>query len=713
MEVFKIWSTLNIQGNALSEMEKFSLLVSKAGKEMGLLTEKLGFLSKTFSFLKTDTIASDIAMKSLGENFSMLSIKTSNLVNETEKLGRSLKTIAVDGKAAKASMSSFETSGGRSGGHGGIRAVGHIMREAEMGRGAGMFTSLATGAMAGGPALAMAAGIAIPTGMLLHAGFHQEGEMQKNLAQLQEQGFNQNQLIEARKLATNPNVKGVAPMEMMEALKAGQIATQDWSEAKFLAPKLAKAISAAQVSYGGMTEAQLQDAVRVAEFKGGSDKNKVSETLDTVFGMMSLSAGTLKPTELKTFFKRSLSASTNLTKEGVFALEPTIQEAGGSTAGSGLRVLNQLLVGGAGMTANKAKMLERVGIIHKGDVKYDKEGRPVGNKYGMMDPEMQNLLQHDPAMWLEKTIPGLKKAGINTDEEVADFFKSTFLGNPGNLLATMYKNMGKVKRARTKYSDQADVEKAYQISQQTQAGAIKNLDASWEHFATVFGGETAPAMTKAIRLLSDIIDSATPAIKNFITGAKPLVKAISGVFSPILEALSPIAKQIGPLLKLTVSGLTPIVNMIGWVVKTLIESLKTLYNGLFKTYMNSTANRIKGSIDTINSFPAEMKRIWSPESSDGNLRGRAINNFPAEMKKIWSPESSDGNLRGRAIPSINKNSYQAKQGDVYLDKKKVGMIMNNNLFETLHSGGTSSSSNHFNSSLTLAPVGVSHYGGQQ
>ena len=56
---------------------------------------------------------------------------------------------------------------------------------------------------------------------------------------------------------------------------------------------------------------------------------------------------------------------------------------------------------------------------------------------------------------------------------------------------------------------------------------------------------------------------------------------------------------------------------------------------------------------------------------------------------------------------------KAQEGHIIMDGKKVGNVIFPHFTNALHGSGTTASTGAFNSSLSMAPVGLSNYGNQQ
>lgn len=517
METFKIWSTLNLRGNAINKMAEFAQITSRATLNVAKLDKSLiplsaklekvrleligikpnlAYLSNNFLRLASTSQSSAAGIVKFSESVTSASQRTQSLSRSTNRLAESLTAVAVKGDLAAASIANVQKER--------IAAAGIGRRSAASSAG-----YLGGAASLGGVGLGVAAGV----GFLTYSGFEQEKEYQQKEGIMRGQGMSNAQLAEAKRI-THKSIPGLSPNDIMESLVAAKMATQSWDEAKVLAPTLAMGRFSAKALYGGMTEAQVNDAIRVAEFMGGSDTHKIDRSLNTVFKVMALSGGSIKPNDLRSFYRRANAAAGQLTDEGLLAMEPTMQELGGSTTGFGYRTLSNMLVGGIGLTDNRANFFKKLGWM--GKVKRDSTGRVLGSKFGAVDPKVIAALQHDPESFLQNIVlPAFAKNGITTPEQIQQALIYGFGSTPSNLLYTMYKNMGKTDRARATFKDVAGVNPLFGIAQNTSEGASMRIAAGWHRMALAWGEMTNPTVVKGMNTIASFLESLGTLFFNF------------------------------------------------------------------------------------------------------------------------------------------------------------------------------------------------------
>ena len=469
MEAFKIWSTLNIRGNALEQMEKFTILSVKASKEINLIQKNLGLLSKEFNILGTGLMKDNIEIKAFGENLSSVSRRTTNLIGKTEKLAMSLKSVAASGAAATGSMAGMGA--GRVGG-GGLLSKGNV-------------------ALFG----------AYEVEQMIHHSFDAQKEYQMHLLQLKGLGFNNAQIARADKLG-HMNIPGISPNQMIESVVAAQMATRagpgQFGEVEMMAPELAKSAMALRVTYGkDMSQKQINDIIRVAEIQGGSSPTNQLKWLRTATSMMLSSGGTITPAK-QLQFSQLTAGSTNLTPESYLALEPVLQELQSRT-GTGITTGNRALLSQIPMTGFSKKQMQfwqKLGLYKD---EYTTTGRPLGVH---MPKAYADIARSSPDLFIKDIlIPILAKGGITSEKDVMAALEN-FPRTYSQFAKTYYKNRVKVDRSRELSKHILSGEDLQTAVKEAPGFATAQFSASFERFSLSFGAITAPTVIWGMNKLS-------------------------------------------------------------------------------------------------------------------------------------------------------------------------------------------------------------------
>lgn len=458
MEVYKVWTDLNIKGNALAEMEKFFLLVSKTGKDLIKLQGSLGLITKEFGGLKTTLLEDNAALRTMGESMSALSRKTMTLTAQTKNLSKS--------------MVGMEAAGARGAGGSGLLSRGNV-------------------ATAG----------AYAAGSMIHHGFEAQKEYQMHLLQLKGLGFNNAQIARADKLG-HMNIPGISPNQMIESVVAAQMATRagpgQFGEVEMMAPELAKSAMALRVTYGrDMSQKQINDIIRVAEIQGGSSPANQLKWLRTATSMMLSSGGTITPAK-QLQFSQLTAGSTNLTPESYLALEPVLQELQSRT-GTGITTGNRALLSQIPMTGFSKKQMQfwkKLGLYKD---EYTTTGRPLGVH---MPKAYADIARSSPDLFIKDVlIPILAKGGITNEKDVSAALEN-FPRTYSMFAKTYYKNRVKVDRSRELSKHLLQGEDLQDAVKQAPGYASAQFSASFERFSLSFGAITSPTVIWGMNKLS-------------------------------------------------------------------------------------------------------------------------------------------------------------------------------------------------------------------
>lgn len=506
MEAYKIWASLNLKGDALEKMERFTRLTMKSSEAITKLSSKMAIMNKRFEALSRHSLDASPAFKALSASLAETSRRTDALTLKTDKLARALAKVKTAGSAAATGVEAEGVAADVSA----HRRGGHVLTHAHLPGYAGM---IARSTIKGGLVTAGAVtGISLGYN-LVKTGFQQENLYQKNLAQLQARGLTPSQMREANAMAHQIR-PGISSTSMLQAIKDARMATPNWKQTKMVAPYLAMGEYAIKSIFNRkMTDAQMRDAVKVAEFRANGDPNKLIAGLDMAFKMVNTSAASLMPTDLRTFFRIATNVSRSISDKAMLKLEPAMQELGASRTGTGFRTLTNELIGGIGMTNNKAAALQKVGLIS--GVKYDKTGRVVGTKYGAINPDMKNRLLTDPVSFEAKLEKMLKAQGITKLQDIQHFYSTAFPSTAANFLSTLAVNRAKEVAMAHNYDKLQGVYGMAGIAQKTLPGAQARTTAAWENFSKAIVDLTSPEVTKGLNILSSALEKLTGIINKF------------------------------------------------------------------------------------------------------------------------------------------------------------------------------------------------------
>jgi hypothetical protein len=694
METFKIWSTFDLKGDALEKMKLFhketvsacaSLKnfkteiqltsssirelkgnVSSLNSSLGTLKTKADHLTSSFSrfneLLSNKTAASlrnitqDIFKFS--ERIDMASPPVHRLANTVKDLKWDLHEMTKSSK--KATESLHELGDARISAGGKIRisnsSGGAGLRGAAKAEESSLLGGIAGGALIASKAfphaMMVGGGVAIGYGAYkaFHSGFESNKEYQQQIAQLKGGGLKNSELKDAKSYLEHLNIRGVSDTDKVKAYNDAFMASRDPQEAKLLTGPLAKAAFAGKAYFGkSMTDFQVQNMVKFAEIKSGSDMSKISPNLDLAMKLMNASAGTLNPSKLVTFMTQAGSAASHISDIGFAKLEPVFQEIGAKAGTSYQTLFQKLSRQGASSIMNQSELKElvRLGVFEHPEYKKGKIKSATVNK------ELFNTFLTDPFEFFMNVDKRMEKLGIvNTKDKVQEY-GLIYGNNPGRLATAFNKNQGKSRREAELFPEQQNIADSHKYGLLTPAGASLRLESSLSSLSLAFGEFSSPAVLKGMNLLAAFFEKLASLLqmfnnltldsgnKNFKAGLQTMAKA-----NPMLAPLVSIDNMI--------SG--------------------TSYPGYNNDYYGGYAKNIYSK--TFEKSPGQKDESW--------------------WDKLWSK----GDVKENAPTFI-----------LQVDGKVLGQVAAKEMSKSMSSGGTMSGQNGVNSSLSPVPVGLGYFGG--
>ncbi len=514
-EVYKIVANLVVTGNA----DKSIALFTKAVKEASIATESLLRLMSPLNS----------AMRRLNESILGGENRTKRFTREMLHLNTALSAVAHSGARAGESLASIR------GPHRGAGGFSRIER-AESSNALGY---IASGAVAGGASrelmhLAMSpAGLAAgAAGYLGFKGFEQSSEFQRNVAVLKSQGLSSSNINQAVSMANGSNISGISSTALIQAYVAAHMATQDPNMARAMAIPLAKNEFSSSVLFkNNISKGDLQAMATVGELRGHGDQAAMGAWIENALKMNVLSGNRLSYSSQAQFFRRALNASSNLTPEGYFSLEPVMQAMGASSVGSSYRTLTRSLTGGMGsnvLTKNTIAFWQKMGM-------WDAHG---GGKYGRMKSNMIDMLQNDPVAWVKQfVLPAFAARGITSPKQMsADL--NVLPGVSANLISGIITNMPKEERTRAMAQHLLGQDNIYKTALNTPGGQMQRLSGDWENFAKVLGDTVTPIIVPALKALASSLEFLTKHLSsmhpedNNVRGGNKMFNFLTGMTMP-------------------------------------------------------------------------------------------------------------------------------------------------------------------------------------
>jgi len=476
MEAYKIWAALNIKGDAIEKMKIFQESIRAANFNIGLLNANLEKFSRHLSMAapnfaslaKSFGVINKEGMQSVAVFSKYDGILLKNSIN-TERLSQ--KTAVLTARLKEASLAS---SSGKIAGFG---------AGAAMGGGIGMGT--------------MVGGYAAYSG--LHHGFEANKEYQQTGLQLSASGATPAQLKEAMAMSLNAP-KGVSSIEMMKVINTAFMASRNFNEAKMIAPMLAETELGLKLTYGKqMTNDQMQNLMKFAEFRAGSDMSQLIPNLDVGSKIVSAGGFTIKPTNLAAFMRRGAGVASNITPEGLAKLEPVIQELGGPFVGTALQTQLMAMIHGSVSNKRQAAELTKYGFAH---TIYDPNGRPLATEF---NKKWIDLFKKDPQQFAKEMNQQYLSQGVK-QEDIFNHETLALKNTPGRLIAAINKNMGKSDLEAELFKTQLTGHASYVKGLDMPAGASERFNAASSNMALAFGKLTSAPVLAGMRAISSVME---------------------------------------------------------------------------------------------------------------------------------------------------------------------------------------------------------------
>lgn len=476
MESYKIWAALNIKGDAIEKMKIFQESIRVANYNLSLLNVNLdkfartltiaspGFanLAKSFSVINKEGLAGASVLSKYDSALLKTSINTERLARNTAVLSGRLKEASIASSSGK--MASFGAG-------------------AAMGGGIGMGT--------------MIGGYAAYSG--LHHGFEANKEYQQTGLQLSASGATSAQLKEAMAMSLNAP-KGVSSIEMMKVINTAFMASRNFNEAKMIAPMLAETELGLKLTYGKqMTTDQMQNLMKFAEFRAGSDMSQLIPNLDVGSKIVSAGGFTIKPTQLAAFMRRGASVASTITPEGLAKLEPVIQELGGPFVGTALQTQLMAMIHGSVSNKRQAGELSKYGFAH---TIYDPHGRPLATEW---NKKWIDLFKSDPQQFVKAMNQQYLSQGVK-QEDLFNHETLALKNTPGRLIGAINKNMGKSDLEAGLFASQLTGHSSYLKGLDMPAGASERFSAASSNLALAFGKLTAPGVISSMNAIAKTME---------------------------------------------------------------------------------------------------------------------------------------------------------------------------------------------------------------
>jgi hypothetical protein len=437
-----------------------------------------------------------------------------------------------------------------------------------------------------------------------------------------------------------------------------------------LAPILAKLEAIDKASGKHTSDAERQSFVKALELSGGFNNGVDTEArADLLYKLMASGNGTLKAGTLRAIFAGDPADLQKVSNGFLARAEPIMQQMGPGFAIAMRTLQNRMLahVGFNGPTGGyQLEKLKKWGVM-------DKDGHVIDSP----------TLIKDTDKWVQTHMPEFyKAAGANddasrrmVDQIIGSSTGAKLIGNfqrESSLMEASEKAVG-----RQSGIDESLKKKGSPLDQQ-----MTVLTAKWHDLMLRIGIAVLPMAIRGLSKLADIMES----VANFAKEHPNLVKVFA-----VATALFGAFLVIGGALSLTIGIIGTLVGAIGVVGGV----------GLFGA-LTGLAIPIGIAVLALGTLAAAAY-AFSPltqKEIDAAKTGGGVKLSAGAQARVDAGEAGSPNVKTGAQAGSG-----GKGGDVYLDGKKVGWIVDKHLGKQTASAGNS---NTFDPSMGQVPAGMAY-----
>lgn len=440
-----------------------------------------------------------------------------------------------------------------------------------------------------------------------------------------------------------------------------------------LAPILAKIEAIAKNSGKEMSDAEKADFAKILELGGGFNHGVDTQQMaDFYFRLMASGNNTLKPSTIRSILGTDGSHMMNMSQDAIARSEPLMQEMG-SKFGTAHRTLMNRLVAHVGMGGAGSKTfdaLKQWGV-------FDKQGKVI---------DSQTLIT-DYDLWLRKHMPDFYKAAGAKNDADRQSVNYKMGSATGMQLIQRTLSQGEQMDASGKSVagqhglDQSLKDKGGPLDQQ-----FAVLSAKWHDLMLRIGVAVLPMAIKGLSKLTDIMES----VAGFAKEHPRLVKIIAvsmALFAVFLVIGGAIALVIGVVT--TLAGALGISGGLAWVIGGLTAAIP-IVTGLLVGLWDGIKDMWKHRPTWLGGDGA----VNEPPKPGVNGATQADQSYYAALHGV-SPN----------VKTAAQSGAAGKSGNVYLDGKKVGSVLDKHLAK---GAGNLASSNTFDFSMGQAPAGMAY-----
>lgn len=323
-------------------------------------------------------------------------------------------------------------------------------------------------------------------------------------------GLGEKVTSDAVQFAKGMDTYGTSIRENLGLLRDAQTVFGDFHEAKMVVPLLSRMKFANAALYGdeggAMKDKAFMDMLKVIEMRGGlASQEAFTKQANMVQQVQTATGGRVGANEFLNFIKTGGVAAKGVKDENFYyAMEPLIQEMGGSRVGTGLMSGYQNLVQGR-TTQRAAEELMRIGMLDKDKVVYNKIGNIKQIKPGGV--KGTELMVEDPFQWMQKVmLPAFEAKGITKKQDILNEIGAIFTNRTASqLYSTMFLQQLNIEKNMKLNAGAAGIDELTKNAKTTLAGKEIELAAQWKNLMLSLGEVILPLAIKAVEALNKAI----------------------------------------------------------------------------------------------------------------------------------------------------------------------------------------------------------------
>lgn len=488
------------------------------------------------------------------------------------------------------------------------------------------------------------------------------------------------------------------------------------------------------VSKGSMVTSNFVDkhtdlaaiAVRALELRGHITKDhkvdpaEFAKEFDAMVRSIVASEGLVDPAKLFQFIKQAGPAARTMTTEEMWGYAPAIMNAlGAERSGTAMMSFYQQMVGHVVAGKRVAVAMEEAGMLKPGSWRAEKGGKVIMDRDAVVD---QDRATTNPIEWVHERMEALRKRrdkdGNKLDEVgiIQRIFQFASRQTTARFISDIDANWPIIENELHRFKRTPGIDTlAKEQNEKDLSVNIKGLSASWDNFLAALGGPGIPiaikvldSLTQTLNLFQETIirhPDATAALFTLAGGIGALT-AIGGALAILNVAWAPLAGGLAlltgvPGLPAAAAGVAMVARSLtilaaavpaaGWLDGKMEGAKRSIHDGIFgQGQYDASQKQMKDDafkwFSDHNPFSPNMKT--GPDLNERLRRGRPgydadgkpLPSTPLSVPVTPSPTVPPSSVLPKSQPSpfvapTTGDGTGKRSGDVYLDGKKVGLII--------------------------------------